>query len=294
MKVAVIVLNWRGLEDTRECLQSLRRSTFPVDVIVVDNGSGDGSAEQLQAEFPQYEHLRQAANLGYAGGNNAGLDRALARGYDVVGVLNNDTIAAPGMVEAIVNELASHPDSAVSPTITVAGTGELWFIGARLHPETRLPVHDPQAHPGVTPYLTGCAIFASAATWRLVGGFREEYFLIFEDSEWSARATQRGVELRVADGALLEHKVSASINRSSGVGVYYWTRNGLHLRREWEGRRSTGAVWSLAVRPGLSAVKGEGMAGVRALALRLVAVLHAYVNHLGPARGPLLRALGVL
>lgn len=293
MKVAVVVLNWKGLDDTRACLASLEESSYPVDVIIVDNHSEDGSAEALVREFPDKVVLRQEANLGYAGGNNAGLKRALGLGYDVIGVLNNDTIASPGMVAGIVDALATHPRAAISPTITVADSGATWFVGAALHPVTRLPVHDPAARPGPTPFLTGCAIFASAETWRLVGGFRDDYFLIFEDSEWSARAVRLGVDLRVIAGATLAHKVSASLNRSAGVGAYYWTRNGLDLRRQWEGRRSLAAVWCLAIRPGLADVRGGGPKGLRSFGLRAVAVLHAYQNRLGPAGGLMLRALGI-
>jgi GT2 family glycosyltransferase len=79
--VYVIILNWRGLRDTCECCQSLAKVTYGnMRVLVVDNGSGDGSGALLAKEFPQFEHISNQANLGFTGGNNAIIEQALREG----------------------------------------------------------------------------------------------------------------------------------------------------------------------------------------------------------------------
>src|ERR1700742_3640282 len=89
--VAVVVLNWNGGTDTLRCLRSLRAQEPDLHLIVVDNGSTDGSVEAVEAEGLADDVIRAGENLGYAGGNNLGLKRALTDGYDVIAVLNNDT-----------------------------------------------------------------------------------------------------------------------------------------------------------------------------------------------------------
>ena len=111
--VTVIVLNWNGLADTRVLLPTLARSRLPqgwrLHVMVVDNGSTDGSAAALAREFPGVELLALGENLRFAGGNNAGLRRALERGDDAVVLLNNDTEADPGMLEHLLLALEQAP-----------------------------------------------------------------------------------------------------------------------------------------------------------------------------------------
>ena len=91
-RVTVVVLNWNGLADTLECLNSLVRLDYPThEVVVVDNGSTDGSVQVFREQFPMATVFETGENLGYTGGNNAGLRHALAQGADYVLLLNNDT-----------------------------------------------------------------------------------------------------------------------------------------------------------------------------------------------------------
>ena len=81
--VVAIVLNWCGEQDTVDCIESLRRATYPaLRILLVDNGSPDGSGDRLHTRFPDVSYLTTGANLGYAGGNNRGLERAIADGAE--------------------------------------------------------------------------------------------------------------------------------------------------------------------------------------------------------------------
>jgi len=100
--VAIIILNWNGLQDTIECLQSLRASTYRnVRIWVLDNGSREDPSLAL-ANFPEITLLRSAENLGFAGGNNYAAEIALAEQPDYILLLNNDTIVPPEMISELV------------------------------------------------------------------------------------------------------------------------------------------------------------------------------------------------
>src|SRR3972149_12039405 len=96
-RVSVVVLNWNGLADTRECLESLKAVSYPdYRVIVIDNGSREDEARALQSAFGDFARVvRSETNLGFAGGANIGIREALSQGSDYVLLLNNDTTVDP-------------------------------------------------------------------------------------------------------------------------------------------------------------------------------------------------------
>ncbi len=104
--VSIVIVNYNTRDDLRLCLESLRRSHAPAEVIVVDNASSDGSVEMVCADFPEVRLIEPGRNTWYCGGNNLGIDAA--RG-DYVLLLNPDTIVQPGSVGTMLSYLASHP-----------------------------------------------------------------------------------------------------------------------------------------------------------------------------------------
>src|SRR5712692_152515 len=102
--VHVILLNWNGLSETLECLESLRKQQHPfVKIVVVDNGSIKNEASIIEREYPEVKVLRQGRNLGFCGGNNVGIRQAVADGADYVLILNNDTIAPPELITELLH-----------------------------------------------------------------------------------------------------------------------------------------------------------------------------------------------
>lgn len=230
--LAVIVLSWNGLRLTRETLASLAACRVPegwrMRVMLVDNASADGTPAMVTREFPDVELLALTENRRFAGGNNAGLERALAAGADVVMLLNNDVKADPGLCEKLLGALEDDPlAAAAAPLIYHAAPGNLvWYAGGRCdtalahasHRGLRERDHGQWRSIEPTGYLTGCCLCATAEAWRRVGPLDEGYFIYAEDADWSLRARAAGYRLLFVPTARLWHEVSAS----SGGGSNPW------------------------------------------------------------------------
>ncbi|MEY3643864.1 MAG: hypothetical protein RLZZ207_558, partial [Bacteroidota bacterium] len=118
-KVAIIIVNWNGYALTKACLESLKELQYSnFKLILVDNGSVDGSGEKLKSEFPEIELLTSPDNIGFTGGNNLGIQWALDHSFDQVLLLNNDTLVEPDFLDPLVSFLEQNPDyGAVQPKI---------------------------------------------------------------------------------------------------------------------------------------------------------------------------------
>jgi hypothetical protein len=265
--LAVVVLNWNGLEDTRALLPTLAACRVPdgwgVDVIVVDNGSSDGSAAALAQEFPQIELLALAENRRFAGGNNHGIRHALAAGADAVMLLNNDTRADPGLIERLLLALDQDPGAAATAPLIYYGapSQRIWYAGGVLRPALGWVAHrgvralDQGQYRGVEPtgYLTGCCLLARRAAWEKVGLLDERYFIYAEDADWCLRARAMGERLLFVPTARLWHTVSAASGQASPWKIYHRLRANLTLfsthargvaRLTW---LPTFVVWQLAL-----------------------------------------------
>jgi GT2 family glycosyltransferase len=230
--LAVIVLSWNGAALTRDTLGSLAACRVPegwrLHTLVVDNASVDGSPAMVRAEFPAVELVALAENRRFAGGNNAGLERALAAGADAVMLLNNDVVADPGLLEKLLAALAEDPAAgAAAPLIYFAPpTDRIWYAGGRCRPwlahsshrAIRARDHGQFRSVEETGYLTGCCLLATAEAWRKVGLLDERYFIYAEDADWCLRARAAGYKLLFVPTARLWHRVSAS----SGGAMNPW------------------------------------------------------------------------
>jgi GT2 family glycosyltransferase len=260
----VVVLNWHGRDDTVVCVRSIVDGDRGTEVLVVDNGSFDGTLGEF-AGIDRVHTLQLPRNVGFSGGMNRGIEWALDAGADIVTVLNNDTVIPAGALEHLAG-FAAGP-VAVSPTVMYRDDPEhVWFGGGTLDMPDGYPHHTPVEELGAcadglrpTQLLAGCCITASASTWRTAGLFDERYFLNFEDSEWSLRARARGIRLAVACDVRILHAVSASfVGAASTLGSYYFLRNGLLFSR----------VAGAGFRARLRFIRRFGFGGLRHAALR--------------------------
>jgi GT2 family glycosyltransferase len=238
--VTIVVLNWNGRDDTLDCLDSLQSLDYPnYSVIVVDNGSSDDSVAAIRKQYPGYELIETGKNLGYAGGNNVGIRRALELDADYILLLNNDTLVDTGMLREFVSAAAMHPEAGVfaGKIFQLEPPDVLWYAGARWLPDKGGFQHvgagqrDVEAHCDEvveTDYASGCAFFAPAASFRKVGLLDEDMFLMFEESDWCYRAKEMGLPSLFIPSAKLWHRVSASFGgKTSPLATYFLTRNRL-------------------------------------------------------------------
>lgn len=225
-RVLVIVVHWNGLEHTERCLTSLAALDYPsADLLVVDNGSTDGSGEALAERFPDVPLLRLPANQLYAGGANTGLRLALARGYDHAVILNNDTEAEPDLVTRLVEMAGSAAAiGLVGPKILYLEHPDLiWSAGGKIdywrglfhHHGLRRPDGPPYDIERDVDYLTGCCILVTRQALIDVGYLDESYAMYSEDADWCVRARRQGYRVVFAPRARLKHRVSAA----SGGGL---------------------------------------------------------------------------
>jgi GT2 family glycosyltransferase len=234
--VVVVVLNWNGLNETRSCLDALGKVTYPkVKVVVVDNGSTDGSVDVLQAEYPQVMLLPLSENVGFAGGNNHGLCHALRQGADYVLLLNNDARIAPDAVDVLVQAAQMDRQNGIlgaiiyrdddSQHIESAGGWLNLYTGRFRHFET-LPAN--QLYPYEVDIVSGCAMMIRREVMEEVGLLNECYFAYFEDAEWCMRVHRAGYRVVAVPGAQVWHRGSAASGGSNApLRIYYSVRNHL-------------------------------------------------------------------
>jgi len=237
--VEIIVLNWNGLSDTLDCLTSLQGLDYPnYGVIVVDNGSVDGSVEAIQAQFPAVTLIETGENLGYTGGNNAGLRYTLARGADYVLLLNNDTEVAPDSVSRLVDAAEADPSVGVAgPTIYYYDRPDvIWSAGGAIdwrqgwthmvgldESDIGQLGHEPRE----VDFVTGCALLIKKAVLERVGLLDDRFFAYYEETEWCVRIARAGYRIIHVPQAKIWHKISPGAQSDSPVVHYYMTRNRL-------------------------------------------------------------------
>jgi GT2 family glycosyltransferase len=253
---SVIIPNWNGAHHLPVCLDALRAQTYPsIEVVLVDNGSTDGSQSLVQEQYPDVRLLALDRNLGLTGGNNAGF-RA-ARGEILIS-LNNDTEADPRFVEALVSALKEHPEAGMAAAkmllfderdkIHSAGDG----YGLDGIPFNRgVWQKDEGQYDSAEWIFGGCggAVAYRKAMLDEVGMFDESFFMYCEDVDLNWRAQLAGWKCWYTPEAVVYHKLSAT--GGGAIASYYTGRNtlwviakhypGALLRKHW--RRVLGAQW---------------------------------------------------
>jgi GT2 family glycosyltransferase len=243
--IYLIVLNWNNYPDTLRCLESLAHvQEPPFCVIVVDNGSDDGSETHIRARFPDVTLLQTGQNLGYAGGNNVGIRYALEQGADYVGILNNDVTVAPRFLGHLSNVLQDYENVGVAtPLIAeMAHPERVWALGAEMRwragDAERLHIGDPvQMWTDHAPFeidiAPGTAMLAKREVFERVGFLDELYYLYFEEVDWCLHVRQAKYGIYAVPHAVVSHKVSATLGPTSPLVDYYMLRNQIRLIMRW-------------------------------------------------------------
>lgn len=229
-----VIVNWNLAADTIACVRSLLAAgVSPSPIIVVDNGSNDNSPAQLDHELGEsIELIRSKQNLGFAGGNNLGIQHALSQGAEWVLLLNNDTLVAPNFFEEMQRAIREQPDYLImAPLIFYhAEPQRIWSLGDRLLLGTlitRSLWRDQEVKPDLPPFvpvdfLNACCLLVHHTVFAQIGLLDTTFFMYAEDVDFCWRARRAGFKLGCWTRAHIWHKVARS------TGVYH------PIRRYWQ------------------------------------------------------------
>jgi len=234
-KVAIIILNWNGLSDTLQCLESLKRIEYPnYWVVVIDNGSSSNDAEIIEEKFGDFVCvIKEEKNLGFGGGCNVGIRWALHSGAEYVLLLNNDTVVDSDFLTELVSVAQNDVHiGIVGPKVyyyekpkriaTAGGTVNFWtgntpFIGHGATDDGRFDNIEE------VDFVCGCALLIKKETIRRIGLLNEMYFAYYEETEWCLKAKKAFFRVVYVPKARIWHR-SHDMNLTE-LTAYYMTRN---------------------------------------------------------------------
>jgi len=248
-RLAVVIVHWQDAAETLACVESLAAEP-PHHVVVVDNGSREPVTDVLARRAPHVDVVRVPENRGYAGGANVGIGRVLARGADVVLLLNNDARLYPGAQAAARGALAEDGRIAVvgARVVTREDPGRLWLAwGDVTYRQSLVELRGADVADGAAwraprdvDWVAGCAMWFRAEALRALGFLDEAFFAYHEEVDWCARARTAGWRVVYWPDAVVTHtgRGSHGSARSIRIRKYFAARNTILFARKharpWE------------------------------------------------------------
>lgn len=256
VKAALIILHYKGEDDTKACLDSLRDSkmqNIDLSLIVVANNPSASLVSDMHTVYPEFTLIENKENVGFAEGNNIGIRKALELQCEYIVLLNNDTLVSPDIISKLVTH-ANSQDSIglISPKIYFAKGYEyhrerykedergkvIWYGGGKIDWQNVYASHDGVDEVDIgqydkirdTDFATGCCMLIKKSVVEKIGFFDRKYFLYFEDVDYSIRAKKNGFRVLYFPKACLWHKNASSSDKpGSSIHMYYQTRNRLYF-----------------------------------------------------------------
>jgi GT2 family glycosyltransferase len=220
--VYVVVLNWNSRDDVIECIGSLINIDYPrYELLVVDNGSSDGSVQSLNAEFPALQIIVNETNLGACEGRNVGIRYALEKGADYVALLDNDTVVDQNLLTELVKAGEADPQAGMlvpkvydywdRRKIASAGSRSCWFPPGRIKiiglGKEDSAIYERQRE---IDYATGCAVLVKREVFERVGMFDPTFFYGWEEYDLSKRIREGGYRILYVPDGQLWHKIASA------------------------------------------------------------------------------------
>ncbi len=283
MKIAAIVLNYKGVQDTIECVDSIFASDLEkgitLEIIVIENGSNEGSTERLR-ELKEIRLIESKVNLGYSGGNNLGINEALKNNADLILILNNDVFIDKHAISNLIE--ASKKADIVSPKIYFAKGFEfhksrykknelgkvIWYAGGQVDWDNIMGAHIGVDEVDIGQYntqkeidfATGAGILVKREVFKKIGLLDEKYFLYLEDMDFCVRAIKAGFKIIYEPKAILWHKNAQSAGGSgSKIQDYYISRNRLLFAFKYAKNKTKLAVVKQLIKQSANAVKRKAL-----------------------------------
>ena len=235
IQISIITINYNGLANTCALIETIPFNDYSLEVIVVDNASSEDEATHIEQRYPKIKVIRSKENLGFAGGNNLGIQAALGKYLFFV---NNDTIFKEFNILSLVERLESNSRiGMVCPKIRFAwGSCPIQFAGYT--PLSRITLRNKAIGYGEedlgqydiahsTPYAHGAAMMVKREAVEKAGMMPECYFLYYEELDWSMMIRRAGYEIWYEPTCTIYHKESQATGQESALRTYYITRNRL-------------------------------------------------------------------
>lgn len=243
--VTTIIPNWNLKDDLGECLDSLSHITYANhQIIVVDNGSNDGSVDFVKRRYPWVTLIALPQNQGYAAALNAGIVRALEQGSSYVFALNNDTIVEPDVLTKLVTVIKSDSSIGIAApkVLYYDDPNRIYRLGDRKYRYLPLPVgfgnkwRDRHKFSGIMEfdYVSGCAMLIRASLFRVLGLFDTSFFMYYEDADFCRRAKEHDYRIVCVGDVVIYHKASLSAKKEKITISYIRARNRVRFYRRYK------------------------------------------------------------
>ncbi len=233
LKTGIVVLNWNGKDSIADCLDSLVAQSMDSKIILIDNGSVDGSLEFIKDHYPTIEMIINPVNVGFAAGVNQGINKAIELGMDYVALLNNDAVADKSWLNNLTKSLNENKSVGISTCKFISidksfldSTGDLYTIWGLPYPRGRKePVSD--AYDSLVDIFgaSGGASLYRVSMLKEIGLFDEDFFAYYEDVDISFRAQLAGWKVKYVPLAIAHHQIGATSSKIKGFTTYQTIKN---------------------------------------------------------------------
>ena len=243
-KVFIIVLNYNGANVIRQCLSSVFKNEYPnFEVVVVDNNSKDGSFELAKSDFSKAHFILNLENLGFSAGNNVGIRFALERTAEYVLLLNNDAEVDKDFLSRLIEASQKNEKAGIlSPVVFNRINGKIWFAGGKINWLTMKTEHSFNSRTEEfyeTGYVSGCAMLVKAEVFKKIGLLDENFFLYWEDADFSWRSQKAGFKNLMVSTSWVYHQEKSEGKKEQKIywlvisGLIFFKKNTPSLLRPW-------------------------------------------------------------
>ena len=230
-KISIILVNYNGTNDTIECIRSINQSDYDnIDIIVVDNNSQE-SCDAI-TEMPNVTLIKCKENVGFGIANNIGAECAVTHDAAYIMCLNNDTVIGHDTIGKMLR--VTNDTTITTCAIYYYDSDELWYGGGEISRWKGNFRHKYYTINRNVSFVSGCCFVMTVNLYKEIGLFEKEYFMYYEDGDFSIKAQTNGVSLLYIYDAKIWHKVGRSIDRNIGAKDYYLTRNRLYILKKYK------------------------------------------------------------
>ena len=229
--VAIILLNWNNSDYTIDCIKSLKKTTYPnKKIIIVDNASSDNSVTKIHSHFPNIDVIVNSKNLGFTGGNNVGIKRALKEKFDFIMLLNNDTIVEKVFIEPLLDAFNDNVGAVQPLILNYPDKESIWnngglidnFFGRFVTIDKNKNVDSiVNFQNNKIQWISGCCFMIKSSLISKIGLLDEKFFVYFEDVDWSIKISNLKLELIIVQESRIFHHEGASWNSKKKTSEGY-------------------------------------------------------------------------